>query len=275
MLEEDDSPFKYLRNKKLKPKDYTVEMKVWFGNQLNDKKSTIKELTKIYGLNASTAKNYAAFARQGLVPQMSSGRPMRIDDNQLESLQNPIKNATNKLENAHGRQKVVNCLPDEIYQRALLKSACLSQESRGRSNVALPISRKTRFLLQKRLKAHKTTNAQQKTTARTREMQDPRNFFVEACILEGFAKNLSSHCEVNLDATQLAMGKDGIVQKVWFIKDEDKEAITRDGTKLDDMGFYMKAFNTISKGLHAAPVVVLISDGSVSEDSFWVKPVIG
>ena len=45
-----------------------------------------------------------------------SGRPMRIDDNQLESLQNQIKNEINKLENAMVVRKLLI-----VYQMKSIK----------------------------------------------------------------------------------------------------------------------------------------------------------
>ena len=85
MLVDDDYPFKHLRNVKVNPKDYSLEMKVWFGNQLLLKKSTIAELTKKYGLKESTARKYLSKARMGVLPQISYGRPMRIANDQIDN----------------------------------------------------------------------------------------------------------------------------------------------------------------------------------------------
>ena len=144
MSTQDDNPFKDLRNKKLLPKNYTISMKIWFANQILEGKSTIAELQNMYGLNPSTAKKYVRLARQGILPQVSYGHPKRIADDQLDFIKSEIKRETKKLETAHGRNKVINCLPDEIFQKVILQAACSSEESRGKAPVAPPLSKRTK-----------------------------------------------------------------------------------------------------------------------------------
>ena len=213
----DHGPFSHLRKKKLKSKDYTVEMKLWLGNQIIEKKASYAELNSRYGANKNTIKTYAQMVRKGVVPQLKRGNHHRVADSELDSLKSATAFAKNKFESVKGDQKVTNSRLDETMQRLLHTAAVNTEKSRGYAPVAAPLSTSTKYRLKKRMKVKTTFKAQQKTKARTREMQDHRNFFVEACILEGYARNLSAHCELNLDATQLAMGKVEINYKLYIL----------------------------------------------------------
>jgi transposase len=265
----DHGPFCYDRNKRIKASDLNDEKKNWLAEQVISKKSSYKNIQERYGLSPNTVRTYVQIRkRDGTITTGSPGRPKLVSPIQMDLLRKTLK-LKGKI-NAVRKEKVIDSI-NESAKATLLE--------RGEAPLRDPLSDSSCYRILKEVKAKTTNAAGTSTVARIREESDPRNYFVQACLLEAYQKNLPFECIVNEDATTYGMGKDGILVPVVFIKDsegnETDEPVTRETGVEDELGLYIKVYNFISAGGFAAHLVLHIADKSLGPQDFNYRVVNG
>jgi hypothetical protein len=210
----DYGPFT-LRCKKIPAKNLTVEQKSWLGEVISSKRQLVKDVSKWSGLEVRYLYKLGERASEGLPTSRPVGRPPVYDDESKERLRRFLTLQPKKMTAAS----------ESAYHSETAKERQATNLRQGGAGIMLPgTCASTDRKLSVELKIKTTDSAGTTTAARKREEADPRNMVAEAVLLEAFSSGLPADCIINMDAVQYAVGKDGIIQKVRYIKEENNKA---------------------------------------------------
>ena len=191
------------------------------------------------------------------------GRPSSLDAKSSIELCNCLKQGR-RAQNAPTPSDVRKKIDEEVKASA---------ERRGVGN-AEGICRRTRYNI-KKVHDCEEGKCQFKTKARIINEADPRNVYTMACMLWAFCALLAACMVFNWDATQFYVDLDG-EQTAVYIKGATGESdipLTRQSS--GSLGISVKYYHFHNSAGETAPAVYIVADDSMSDDDFFVLPIVG
>lgn len=201
-----DGPFKEWENKILTGQILDSAAKNWLGEQVIDGVYSARSIAALYGLGKSTLDKYGLVYKKGLLVHPNGGNVKE------QLIISEVKRLKGILKPKSGTK--INTTRDRTFQKEVKQSIRVSNNAYGKAGTAKKPTPHQIKVIKKQVSARTTNNAQMITNSREREESAPRNFFVEACINEVYAKDCCPHNRINLDATQYGLNKDNILVKV-------------------------------------------------------------
>ena len=251
-------------------KAHVVEMYKKTGRKPKDR----EDIERVYKVKAGTLFRWMKKMDQEINPNGSftmsnggnGGRPAKLDAEAFESVKEIVDKLTRwgeapgitRLRNEFiigekatlvraGKAPISSGPITDTSLRRLAKRLKLNLKAAKAPISSVPISKSTLRRIVKRFKLNDTLAARNGTVARKRNMRDPRNFFVSACMHAYWFLQLVVGHLLNMDATQYSVGANGTVSKSFYFSDaSDTSELQRNEFRGNTNGTYVKVFNCIS-----------------------------
>ena len=271
--DEREDPFEGVDMDTIKPAKMTSHQKAFvveFYNNSAQKPADRENIVQLYHVSQPTLYRWVDLVAKSHRDPAESfefpGRPKLMDD---------IGEAEVK---AHliSEIKAGNSATKTMMRNIIQKCSMDTLRRSNKAPVEVLLSDNTLRYYRTKMKISESKAARCGTEARRRNMRDIRNFFVAACMHAFWMLNLYCGHLLNLDATQYSVGRDGTVEKTYYIADGSEDSERQRGeVDADSNGTYVKVFNCISDLGYAATQIYIIACEDMEPDACIVIRLLG